>query len=95
MVPVDFVVDAMDHIAHKPDLDGGCFHLTDPAPRRIGQVLNIFAKAGHSPQMSMRVDARMFGIHSERGEAGAGEPATGQAFHQCRASRTLAFLRRD
>jgi NAD(P)-dependent dehydrogenase (short-subunit alcohol dehydrogenase family) len=60
MVPVDFVVDAMDHIAHKPGLDGGCFHLTDPAPRRIGQVLNIFANAGHAPQMSMRLDARMF-----------------------------------
>ncbi len=62
MVPVDFVVEAIDHIAHKPGLDGGCFHLTDPAPRRIGQVLNIFAKAGHSPQMSMRLDARMFGF---------------------------------
>jgi NAD(P)-dependent dehydrogenase (short-subunit alcohol dehydrogenase family) len=60
MVPVDFVVDAMDHIAHKPGLDGGCFHLTDPAPLRIGQVLNIFASAGHAPQMSMRLDARMF-----------------------------------
>ncbi|TLY50151.1 MAG: SDR family oxidoreductase [Gammaproteobacteria bacterium] len=60
MVPVDFVVDAMDHIAHKAGLDGGCFHLTDPAPRRIGQVLNIFANAGHAPQMSMRLDARMF-----------------------------------
>jgi len=60
MVPVDFVVDAMDHIAHKPGLDGGCFHLTDPAPRRIGEVLNIFAGAGHAPRMSMRLDARMF-----------------------------------
>jgi len=60
MVPVDFVVDAMDHIAHKPGLDGGCFHLTDPAPRRIGEVLNLFARAGHAPQMSMRLDARMF-----------------------------------
>ena len=60
MVPVDFVVDAMDHIAHKPGLDGHCFHLTDPAPRRIGQVLNLFASAGHAPQMSMRLDARMF-----------------------------------
>ncbi len=49
MVPVDFVVAAMDHIAHKPGLDGGCFHLTDPAPRRIGEVLNIFARAGHAP----------------------------------------------
>lgn len=62
MVPVDFVVAAMDHIAHKPGLDGGCFHLTDPAPRRIGEVLNIFARAGHAPQMTMRLDARMFGF---------------------------------
>ena len=60
MVPVDYVVDAMDHIAHKPGLDGGCFHLTDPAPRRIGEVLNMFARAGHAPEMTMRLDARMF-----------------------------------
>jgi hypothetical protein len=33
IVPVDFVVDAIDHIAHKKGLDGGCFHLTDPEPR--------------------------------------------------------------
>ena len=62
MVPVDFVAAAIDHIAHKPGLDGGCFHLTDPAPRRIGEVLNIFARAGHAPQMTMRLDARMFGF---------------------------------
>ncbi len=60
LVPVDFVAAAIDHIAHKPGLDGGCFHITDPAPRRIGEVLNIFARAGHAPQMTMRVDARMF-----------------------------------
>ena len=60
LVPVDFVAAAMDHIAHKPGLDGGCFHLTDPAPRRIGEVLNIFARAGHAPEMTMRLDARMF-----------------------------------
>ena len=60
MVPVDYVVDAMDHIAHKTGLDGGVFHLTDPAPRRIGEVLNLFARAGHAPQMTMRLDARMF-----------------------------------
>jgi len=62
MVPVDFVAAAIDHIAHKPGLDGGCFHLTDPAPRRVGEVLNIFARAGHTPEMTMRLDARMFGF---------------------------------
>jgi NAD(P)-dependent dehydrogenase (short-subunit alcohol dehydrogenase family) len=62
IVPVDFVADALDHIAHKRGLDGKCFHLTDPAPRRIGEVLNIFAEAGHAPKMTMRLNARMFGF---------------------------------
>jgi NAD(P)-dependent dehydrogenase (short-subunit alcohol dehydrogenase family) len=62
LVPVDWVAAALDHIAHKPGLDGHTFHLTDPAPRRIGEVLNIFARAGHAPLMTMRLDARMFGF---------------------------------
>ena len=62
IVPVDFVADAMDHLAHKKGLDGKCFHLTDPAPHRIGEVLNIFANAGHAPQMTMRINAKMFGF---------------------------------
>jgi thioester reductase-like protein len=60
IVPVDFVADAIDHIAHKPKLDGHCFHLTDPEPQRVGEVLNTFARAGHAPEMTMRIDARMF-----------------------------------
>ena len=60
MVPVDYVVDVLDHISHKPGLDGGCFHITDPNPKRIGSVLNIFADAANAPQMNMRVDARIF-----------------------------------
>jgi NAD(P)-dependent dehydrogenase (short-subunit alcohol dehydrogenase family) len=60
IVPVDFVVKAMDYLAHLPRQDGKCFHLTDPKPKRIGEVLNIFAEAGHAPQMSMRIDARLF-----------------------------------
>jgi len=60
IVPVDFVVAAMDHLAHLPRQDHKCFHLTDPKPKRIGEVLNLFADAAHAPQMSMRFDARMF-----------------------------------
>jgi NAD(P)-dependent dehydrogenase (short-subunit alcohol dehydrogenase family) len=62
MVPVDFVAGALDFLAHKKGLDGKCFHLTDPAPHRIGEALNIFAKAAHAPQMTMRINARMFGF---------------------------------
>lgn len=60
MVPVDYVASAMVHIAHRPGLDRQCFHLTDPKPKRIGEVLNLFAEAAHAPQMTMRVDARLF-----------------------------------
>ncbi|MFO1473693.1 MAG: SDR family oxidoreductase [Lysobacterales bacterium] len=60
IVPVDFVAAALDHIAHKPKLDGHTFHLTDPEPMRVGEVLNAFARAGHAPEMTMRIDARMF-----------------------------------
>jgi NAD(P)-dependent dehydrogenase (short-subunit alcohol dehydrogenase family) len=60
IVPVDFVADAIDHIAHKKGLDGSCFHLTDPDPMRVGEVLNLFAKAAHAPQMTMRLNAKMF-----------------------------------
>jgi NAD(P)-dependent dehydrogenase (short-subunit alcohol dehydrogenase family) len=60
IVPVDFVVEAMNYLGHKQGLDGRCFHLTDPKPKRIGEVLNLFAEAAHAPQMTMRVDARLF-----------------------------------
>jgi NAD(P)-dependent dehydrogenase (short-subunit alcohol dehydrogenase family) len=62
IVPVDFVVDAMDHIAHKRGLDGHCFHLVDPEPQRVGEVLNVFCRAAHAPEMSMRLDARMLAV---------------------------------
>jgi NAD(P)-dependent dehydrogenase (short-subunit alcohol dehydrogenase family) len=60
IVPVDYVVDALDHIAHRKGLDGGTFHITDPEPRRIGEILNLFANAAHAPQMTMRLNAKMF-----------------------------------
>jgi NAD(P)-dependent dehydrogenase (short-subunit alcohol dehydrogenase family) len=62
LVPVDYVVEAMDHIAHKRGLDGHTFHLVDPAPDRIGEVLNVFARAAHAPEMTMRLDARMLAV---------------------------------
>lgn len=62
IVPVDFVVDAMDHIAHKKGLDGHCFHLVDPNPQRIGEVLNVFCRAAHAPEMAIRLDARLLAI---------------------------------
>lgn len=62
IVPVDFVVDALVHIAHLRGKDGKCFHLVDPTPYRVGDVLNVFARAGHAPAMAMRVNAALLGF---------------------------------
>ena len=60
IVPVDFVADALDHLAHVPGHDGECFHLTDPRQRRVGEVLNLFARSGHAPTMALRLDPKLF-----------------------------------
>lgn len=61
LVPVDFVASALAHLMHVPGQDGRCFHLTDPADRRIGAVLNIFACAAHAPAMTVRLDGNIPG----------------------------------
>jgi len=57
IVPVDFVADAIDYIAHKPGLDGQAFSLTDPAPKSAGEVVNLFARAADAPQAALRLDS--------------------------------------
>jgi NAD(P)-dependent dehydrogenase (short-subunit alcohol dehydrogenase family) len=57
IVPIDFVVRAMDHIAHVEGLDGRAFHLTDPNPPTAGEVIDIFARAAHAPESSIRLPA--------------------------------------
>jgi NAD(P)-dependent dehydrogenase (short-subunit alcohol dehydrogenase family) len=63
IVPVDFVVACIDHIAHaKADIKGKCFHLVDPMGYRVGDVLDIFSKAAHAPKMNLFVNAALLGF---------------------------------
>ncbi|WIT12353.1 SDR family oxidoreductase [Paucibacter sediminis] len=62
IVPVDFVVDALDHISHQQKKSGGCFHLVDPVGYRVGDVLDIFSKAAHAPKMNLFVNAALLGF---------------------------------
>ncbi len=59
IVPVDYVADAIDHISHKEEVHSNCFHLVDPAPFKVGQILNIFATAGNAPRTAFRIDSRI------------------------------------
>ncbi|NKI92934.1 SDR family oxidoreductase [Rhizobacter sp. SG703] len=63
IVPVDFVVAALDHISHaKAELGGKCFHLVDPQGYRVGDVLDIFSKAAHAPKMNLFINAALLGF---------------------------------
>lgn len=62
IVPVDYVVDAIDYLAHKEGLDSNCFHLTDTKPYRLGEVINLFAEAAAAPKMAMRLDAALLNV---------------------------------
>ncbi len=63
IVPVDFVVAALDHISHgKADLNQQCFHLVDPNGYRVGDVLDIFSKAAHAPKMNLFINAALLGF---------------------------------
>ena len=61
LVPVDFVADAIDFIAHRPGLDRRAFHLVSPEPQLVGDVLNTFARAAHAPRLALRVDPAIVG----------------------------------
>ncbi len=63
IVPVDFVVNALDYISHgKATTKGKCFHLVDPQGYRVGDVLDIFSKAAHAPKMNLFVNAALLGF---------------------------------
>jgi len=63
IVPVDYVVAALDHISHGGlEGSGQCFHLVDPEGLRVGDVLAIFSKAAHAPKMNVFVNAALLGF---------------------------------
>ena len=62
IVPVDFVVSALDHISHQGAKGGDCFHLVDPQGYRVGDVLDIFSKAAHAPKMNLFINAALMGF---------------------------------
>jgi thioester reductase-like protein len=59
VVPVDWVAGALEHIAHEPDLDGQAFHLTDPRPQKVDELINELATAAHAPRFAVSVDKRL------------------------------------
>ncbi|HYH33714.1 MAG TPA: SDR family oxidoreductase [Nocardioides sp.] len=56
VVPVDYVVTAMDHLAHLPGHDGETFHLVNPEPQPVVEMVNLFCAAAGAPQFATPID---------------------------------------
>jgi len=61
LVPVDYVAKAMDHLAHLPDRDGEAFHLVNPDPQPVVDMVNAFCRAAGAPTFATPVDRRTTG----------------------------------
>ena len=62
IVPVDFVVAALDAISHQTGIASKCYHLVDPEGYRVGDVLDIFSQAAHAPKMNLFINAALLGF---------------------------------
>ncbi|KRB75885.1 short-chain dehydrogenase [Nocardioides sp. Root190] len=56
LVPVDYVAKAMDHLAHLPDRDGEAFHLVNPEPQSVVEMINAFCTAAGAPRFATPLD---------------------------------------
>ncbi|TAM10753.1 MAG: SDR family oxidoreductase [Nevskiaceae bacterium] len=52
IVPVDYVVDALDAISHKDGLDGQCFHLLQSPGPTVGELMSVLFEAAHGPEFA-------------------------------------------
>ena len=54
IVPVDYVVNAIDYLAHIPDHDQECFFITDPDGIRVGDLLKVMMEVSGGPNLKTR-----------------------------------------
>ncbi|MES2683101.1 MAG: SDR family oxidoreductase [Pseudomonadota bacterium] len=55
VAPVDYIAAAMDALAHKPKLDGKCFHLMQSTSPSVGDLLQAFLEAAHGPEFARKL----------------------------------------
>jgi len=60
MAPVDYIADAIEHIALDAETDENTFHLAPADPPTIGEVIDEFFRAAKGPSLEMRVHKRLF-----------------------------------
>jgi len=59
VVPVDYVARAIDHLAHAEGHDGEAFHLVNPQPQPVVEMLNQFCEAAGAPTFATPIDRKV------------------------------------
>jgi NAD(P)-dependent dehydrogenase (short-subunit alcohol dehydrogenase family) len=59
LVPVDYVVDAIDHLMHTDSPSGSTYHLASPRPQPLSEVYNAFARAAGAPRIGATFPAAL------------------------------------
>jgi NAD(P)-dependent dehydrogenase (short-subunit alcohol dehydrogenase family) len=57
LVPVEYVVDALDHLMHAAAPTGTTYHLASPRPQPLNEVYNAFARAAGGPLIGTTLPA--------------------------------------
>ncbi|MDT8915567.1 SDR family oxidoreductase [Amycolatopsis sp. PS_44_ISF1] len=55
LVPVDYVVEAMEYLMHREAPSGSTYHLASPRPQKLGEVYNAFAREAGGPQITAKL----------------------------------------
>ncbi|MEV7041102.1 SDR family oxidoreductase [Amycolatopsis sp. NPDC051061] len=58
LVPVDYVVEAMEHLMHRDAPSGATYHLAAARPQSLNSVYNAFARAAGGPTVRAVLPAR-------------------------------------
>jgi len=89
IAPVDYVVDAMVHIAHKKNIDNRAFFLIQPNPPTAGQLLRTLMRAAHGPDIVRNLPSQELpaGIEQQIKRLASNMPMAGWV--EKRLSRTL------
>ncbi len=62
VAPVDYVAAAIDALAHKPKLDGKCFHLMQSTSPSVGDLLQAFLEAAHAPEFARKLPVPILSV---------------------------------
>jgi uncharacterized protein YbjT (DUF2867 family) len=58
VVPIDFVIDAISHLSGLPHAAGRTYHLADPDPLTVSQLLDVISRATGKRVLPVRAPRR-------------------------------------